>query len=233
MGGRLVGIQREGTQSIEEGVRWRRGTPCGRGACRGTRGRRTRNRGAGAPGGTCRSGRGRRTCARPDWPHPGGAPRRRRRPTGTPPNSVSRVAWRRITVTGGSQRSASSKACGIQGAVVVEGVELGAVGQEGQQEVARGPVGRLDPGGKDQAQERVDLLVGELRSLHLDAHEVADQVVARRRSVAPPSRRRSSRRRAAERGDARAPSSPPHCSARWPTVGTAGSPPGEARGCGR
>ena len=36
---------------------------------------------------------------------------------------------------------------------MVEGVELDPVGQKGEEQVARGAIGRLDPGGKDQAQE--------------------------------------------------------------------------------
>ena len=48
---------------------------------------------------------------------------------------------------------------GHQLAVVPQGVELVGVGQQPEQEVAGGPVGRLGAGGEQQADEREDLLV--------------------------------------------------------------------------
>ena len=156
-----LGCQPHVGQPVEQGVHAPPGSPCGPGACPGRRGRRSRSPRSGGRPGRCRTRRGARTCARPGWPPRAAGRRRRPSRPGTPASSVSRVARRRITVTGGSQRMVSSKASGIRDRSSLHRPQLVGIGQQAVEEVARRPVGGLDPGRQQQAQERVDLLVVE------------------------------------------------------------------------
>src|SRR5680860_1901797 len=60
-----------------------------------------------------------------------------------------------------------------------ERLELVAMGQQPEQEVAGRPVGGLRPGREQEPEEGEDLLVTEALGVELGVHELADEVTAR------------------------------------------------------
>ena len=54
------------------------------------------------------------------------------------------------------------------------------MGEEQLQQISRGSVGGLEPGGQQQPQKRDDRLVGEFLAVDLRGDEVADDVVGHR-----------------------------------------------------